>query len=294
MRVFIILLDAVRRDRMGCYSHYRENTPCLDKFVDNAVQFLRARSVYGSTGPSVTALMSSRVHGMQYFACNVSAEHPTLPQQFSHSYAFLTNFVISAMTGWDVHFCDLVRCYGMTCFDVVDTVCEYNFPEDSLIYVHFSEAHFVYSAYGREHSFLEDACEDIQGPGSISTAHYDGAILAMDEAIRSVLRIVTESDMVIVTADHGELLGEYGIFGAHPDGCAYDELLDIPLIISSPGLEPGLYGEPVTLLDVAPTVLSLCGKPIPDSFEGRDLVPVLRENTLSIDLRESLRSLGYM
>lgn len=295
MRVFVILLDAVRRDRMSCYGYRRVTTPYLDQVVNSSVLFLRARSVFSSTGPSVTALMSSRMHDMQFYACNIPAEYETLPRQFSHSYAFLTNPVISVETGWKVHFRDLIECYKATCFDVVDIVCRYDFPEDSFVYIHLSEAHFVYNAYGRERSFLEDAHKDITASDvDIGTAHYDGAILAMDEAIDLILQKTEESDVVVVTSDHGELLGEYGVFGAHPDGSVYDELLNVPLIVSSSELNPGLYGESVTLLDVAPIVLTLCNKSIPDAFEGRNLVSALQANTLSIDLRESLRSLGYL
>jgi arylsulfatase len=84
-----------------------------------------------------------------------------------------------------------------------------------------------------------------------------------------------QHSVVIVTADHGECLGEHGVYG-HPR-LLYDTLLRVPLIITAPGLIPNeiqgtIVEHQVRLLDVAPTILSVAGADIPDEFEGRSLI----------------------
>jgi hypothetical protein len=56
----------------------------------------------------------------------------------------------------------------------------------------------------------------------------------------------------------------------------YEEEVRVPLILSGPGIVPAgkVVAEPVMLLDVAPTVLALCGVPAPGHYVGRDLAPL--------------------
>ena len=76
--------------------------------------------------------------------------------------------------------------------------------------------------------------------------------------------------LVVVTADHGESLGEHGetTHGLF----AYNATLAVPLIVNGPGLAPGEVDEPVAHADLMPTILDLLGSPIPDSLDGRSLV----------------------
>ena len=93
---------------------------------------------------------------------------------------------------------------------------------------------------------------------------------------------VLENALVCVTADHGEAFGEHG---HHEHG--YDlhrEAVRVPWILSGPPLEARLseagqrpplrFGAPVSLVDLAPTVLELLGLPDP-GFEGRALLPAV-------------------
>ncbi|MBD3367221.1 MAG: sulfatase-like hydrolase/transferase, partial [Candidatus Eisenbacteria bacterium] len=64
--------------------------------------------------------------------------------------------------------------------------------------------------------------------------------------------------VLIVTSDHGELIGEYGFF-EHQFG-VYEELLAVPLAIRAPGhLERDVRDDPVMLSDLYATVLELAG-----------------------------------
>lgn len=110
-------------------------------------------------------------------------------------------------------------------------------------------------------------------------ALYDGEIRYTDEAIGRLLAGLEASGaaprtLVIVTADHGESLGEHGYFFEHGDFGSEPEI-HIPLLMRLPGvLPPGakvLASE--RSIDVAPTILDLAGLPPEPAFRGESLRP---------------------
>ena len=87
---------------------------------------------------------------------------------------------------------------------------------------------------------------------------------------------VLDDSIVIVLADHGEHLTEHQIYFTHR--LPYAECLQVPLLIRLPGARLGgtRIDEPVSLVDVLPTLLDLLGLDPAPGIEGRSLVPVLR------------------
>ena len=93
---------------------------------------------------------------------------------------------------------------------------------------------------------------------------YDGAIASIDQEIGRLLdelrrRGVLDDTIVIVTSDHGEQFGEHGLNG-HGNSL-YLPLLRVPLVIRYPPRVAGSIraDEPVTLRDLAATVIDLAG-----------------------------------
>ncbi len=81
--------------------------------------------------------------------------------------------------------------------------------------------------------------------------------------------------LIVVLSDHGEHLGEHGIWFTHQE--PYEETLHVPLLIKLPqGRHAGaVVDEPVSLLDVLPTVLAEVGLALPRPLPGRDLRPAM-------------------
>lgn len=90
-----------------------------------------------------------------------------------------------------------------------------------------------------------------------------------------------EGTIVIYTGDHGYMLGQHGRFEKH---CSYEEAIRSPLVIKAPGFTtPNTHSIAMTeLIDIVPTVLELCGRPIPESVQGRSLVPILQGRDASL------------
>ncbi len=109
-------------------------------------------------------------------------------------------------------------------------------------------------------------------------SQYDGALAYLDDQLRRVFddlraRGLWERSLVIVTSDHGEGFGDHATFG-HGHG-VYQDVVHGPLLVKPPGAPaPRRVAEPVSLVDVLPTVLAVAGLP---PAEGADGVSLLGE-----------------
>jgi len=106
--------------------------------------------------------------------------------------------------------------------------------------------------------------------------NYDGEIRYVDEAISKLLgllddRGLLDGSVIVLTADHGESLGEHNYFFEH-GWYAYDASLRIPLLIHAPGQTKGVVrNEYVSNLDLFPTLLGFAGIENRWGGLGRDL-----------------------
>ena len=110
-------------------------------------------------------------------------------------------------------------------------------------------------------------------------ALYDATVSETDAALEPLLARLRESGLlestiVVVVADHGEAFREHGTL-FHANGL-HNEVLHVPLLMRVPGLAPATIDAPVSLIDLAPTLLELTGAAPLDAVQGVSLVPLLR------------------
>jgi arylsulfatase A-like enzyme len=111
-------------------------------------------------------------------------------------------------------------------------------------------------------------------------ALYDAEVASTDAAIGRLLdglpRGVTDSTIVVVTADHGEEFEEHG--GMQHGRTLFDELLRVPLVIAGPGVPQKLQVDaPVSLVGLWPTIAALAGAGAPtDAVAHASFAPLLR------------------
>ena len=115
-------------------------------------------------------------------------------------------------------------------------------------------------------------------------AGYYGLINHVDDQLRRVLNNITgisaatgRDTVIIFTSDHGEMLGDHYRWRKI---LPYEPSSRIPLLMRAPerfGLQRrSVVDEPVCLEDIMPTVLDLAGVPVPETVEGRSLLPLMR------------------
>jgi arylsulfatase A-like enzyme len=81
-----------------------------------------------------------------------------------------------------------------------------------------------------------------------------------------------DSTTVILWSDHGYQLGEKLAFHKFTP---WERSLRVPVMIAGPDIETGTIDEPISLVDLAPTIMQLAGKIIPNQFSGQNLTPLL-------------------
>ncbi|WP_413717348.1 sulfatase-like hydrolase/transferase [Silicimonas sp. MF1-12-2] len=85
-----------------------------------------------------------------------------------------------------------------------------------------------------------------------------------------------DDTILVVTSDHGEMLGDHGIWGKDT---YHDAAFHVPLMIRVPGEVPGRITGMTESIDVSPTILELVGARVPDSMNGTSLLPAIKSGS---------------
>lgn len=121
--------------------------------------------------------------------------------------------------------------------------------------------------------------EGVPGAGRKELAAYYAAMTAVDEQVGRLLKTLDDSGraghtIVVFTSDHGDMLGSHG---QRLKRKPWEESIRVPGILRYPAkLKAGRITEALlTHVDLAPTLLSLCGLPVPKDMQGTDLSGVV-------------------
>ncbi len=169
-----------------------------------------------------------------------------------------------------------------------------------LVYIHYMDVHGPYSSPGKydamfDSHFLSLPIEPLNELDlerldyldlgftnrNLYRSRYDGQIAYFDMELKNLFdslgsRGILDRALLVLTADHGESLGEHGAWG-HGDTLFQTEV-HVPLIVSGlEGIELGTrVRETISLIDLAPTLCQVLGIAQPDDFEGVSLLDNLR------------------
>jgi choline-sulfatase len=288
LNVLLVTIDTLRADALGTYGHPRDAAPWIDRLAEAGVRFEHAYAHNVVTLPSHANILSGRhptEHGIRdnsgfRLPRQVETLATLLKARGYRTAAFVSAFPLDSQFG-------LAR--G---FDVY---------EDSFVNVDTNPAFLVQERRGEEtvalaRRWLEAGAEDpffcwvhvfephfpYEPPPSVAARFPDqpylGEVAATDAALAPLLEPLIEAGprgraVVVLTADHGEALGEHG---EKTHGLfAYEGTLRIPLILFAPRLfGPRVVVEPVRHIDLLPTVLDALGASLPDGLPGRSLLPL--------------------
>ncbi len=113
---------------------------------------------------------------------------------------------------------------------------------------------------------------------------YYASVAFMDAQVGKVMAALNKAGLddktiVIFTSDHGYHLGEHDFWAKVS---LRDESSGVPLIISVPGKKPAVCNSLTELLDLYPTISSLCGLDVPRRLQGKDISPMLDDPKLEV------------
>ena len=127
----------------------------------------------------------------------------------------------------------------------------------------------------------EEEWADIRKLYDAELAHMDAELGRLLSWLRETGRF--EDTTVVVCADHGELHGEHDLYGH--EFALYEQLVNVPLLVSHPDIEAERRDELVELLDLYHTILDAAG--VETSRAERETVPLDRTRSLlSVEYRE--------
>ncbi|HEX5043360.1 MAG TPA: sulfatase [Candidatus Polarisedimenticolaceae bacterium] len=306
--LLLVTLDTTRVDALGCYGGASARTPHLDALAAGGVRFAQAITPTPYTGPAHASLLTGLYpprHGLRDFLHQtMDGGVATLPDLLRvrgyRTAAFLSSYVLDRRfglaRGFDVYSCDFWRqvtgggdpriVLGTPEFErrgqaTVDEALAWLAragEKDAPIFtwVHLYDPHLPYAPEG-PFAPREEAADPI----AAARARYYGEVSYADAQVGRLLDWLREAKredhtIVVVTADHGELLGEHGrTLGTHSTHLV-DATVHVPLIVRVPGLPARVVPEQVRLVDVLPTLLDLLRMGLPAGLDGRSLVPLLQ------------------
>jgi hypothetical protein len=291
-RVVFVFIDTLRPDHLGLYGYGDAPTsPTLDRWADGGVVYEQARGVAPWTLPSARAALSGAQPEMWFEESSVAER---LAAAGFHTEAFVSNAFLSQPfdmhRGW-THFSytHLQPAAGLV--ESARGVLDAHADRDVALLVHFMEPHLPYEeswSYrwrfaGIRPSALESLTRhwlfelspddpDLPAIRDHVVDRYDANIRVVDDQLLGLLADAGPDATVVLFSDHGEEFWEHGSF--EHGHTFFDELIHVPLAIRSPGLPAGRrIAAPVSLLDIAPTVLELEGLPV-EARDGASLVPM--------------------
>jgi arylsulfatase A-like enzyme/Tfp pilus assembly protein PilF len=313
--VLLVTLDTTRSDYISCLGGTKAHTPHIDSAAERGVLFTRAFSTVPLTLPAHATIMTGlyppghgvRNNGSYRLGETIPTLAVTLARAGYSTGAVVGSVVLDSQFGLDAgfaHYDDAMpeaaaRRPGASSSErnaAEVTRAALSFLESDpgspfFLWVHYFDPHDPYTPPPPfDRAYASDP--------------YAGEIAYMDSHIGTLLERVGpgESDrptLIVIAGDHGEDLGDHGE-GSH-GVFLYESTMRIPLVMSLPGSLPegAIYGHPVSIADIFPTILGLLGiesaGPAP---QGRSLAGLLEadrgnERALYIETRYPLESMSW-
>ena len=303
--VILLVVDAMRPDRMSTYGFDRETTPNLSALADDGLIFTNFYVNGNWTRPTSTTILTGlppSMHRVEKQSDRLSLDIPTLAQSLEQggvvTGAVVGNGNAGSVYGLDrgfSYYADTVKHWrGLpSAQDVVDLGVPFikkNVDKSFFLMMFMVDPHDPYGAPGQyENFFVKDkSVRLVRSPhwerGKYTAAEiermkatYDGAVRYVDDTLGKLFKKLKDMGLydkstIIVTSDHGEAFGEHGVFmHAHH---LYDEIIRAPLIIKPAKIgKPGGYNHYLfDTTDLMPTILGhykiKSAKPLP----GNDIM----------------------
>lgn len=302
--VLLISIDTCRADHLGCYGYPLDTTPNIDAIASEGIVFEHAISPLPFTLPAHCTMLTGTTppyHGVfdnsDYKLSDGDVTLAELMQEQGYSTAgFVSSFIIDSRFGlgqgfdlYDDDFEEASNAMGInqqiggeTTHEVIEWLNAHK-DEKNFIFLHYYDPHFTYEPPEP----FASKFKNVPQPENITTKFsqmfldgYAGEIAYTDHCIGQVVDKLGElglydSTMIIITSDHGEMLGQHG--ETSHGYFIYQPAIRVPLIFKLPRLSKHKrITSTVGLVDIVPTVCSLLGIELTTPVQGKDLSPYFR------------------
>ena len=306
--VFLITIDTLRADHLGCYGYKDVDTPTIDSVATDGVRFSEAFTHSPITNTSHTSILTGllpSVHGVTDFAVPLAPSHVTwaelLKKQGYQTAAFIGAVILDSNQlapgldrGFDFYDNFPAKTESKDRFGRVERRAQAVVTDaEAWLAQHPTGPRFMWV-------HLFDPHDPYEPPPPFSEKYaknlYDGEIAYADSQLGHFIATLKKSgayekSVLIIVGDHGEGLGEHG---EDTHGLfLYDSTLHVPLIVKLPAAahHGAVVDKLVRTTDILPTVLSLTNTPAPPELNGASLMPLI--NSENDSARELLGETDY-
>lgn len=305
--VLLISIDTLRADRLSCYGYERPTSPAIDRLAARGLLFENNIAQSPWTLPSHAAMLTGQLPhriGMVDDRRTLPADAATLASILDENRfitgAFVNSHYLQRKHGFDRGFLTFEYVAGVDenkgqeitrkAIEWLDRYGEKSF----FLFVHYYDVH---SSYNPEAEYARQFAGPYDGPADGTTIQllraregeielsaddiafvsdlYDAEIRQLDTAIGELLAHLKsagldQKTLVVLTADHGEEFLEHG--GLLHGRTFYNELINVPLVMSGPGVPSNRRVAGVSMLaDIVPTLLGRLEIAHGGPFDGEDL-----------------------
>lgn len=291
--VVLLTIDAVRADLLADLARAQQ-LPTLSRLAREGVSFSQARAPGSQTAVTLTATFAGKhtselawaPHGQGDYRHLYAADDatPRWPQWLTArgidtfkvvSLAFLANEFGVAPGFAEERVVTRGKAHALGA-RVIEPILERlaaaaSSPRPCFVYAHLTEPHEPYDR------------------GALKTGpafeRYFSEVIAADALLgRIVERLagpqLASRALLVVTSDHGEAFGEHGTH--EHSKTLYDELLRVPLVFWGKSIVARTLVQPVSLIDLGPTLLDVFGIETPDDLAGESLLPLLEGRDVTL------------
>ena len=332
--VILLDIDTLRADRLGIYGHHRDTSPAIDRWAEEcAIVYEDVVSPSNWTLPATVSMLTGLAvlqHGVVDRRQAIPASLTTLASRLRdagyETLARTDGGFLDPTFGFAAGFDRFVAYrrsasehqeFGWT--EELEWLRERGSERPVFL---FLQTYQVHAFYPRDRRFL-DPDDGYRSPWEerpmnqlrfrevlesgdplpneddwrYVNASYDAGVRNMDDVVGAFLRGLDEvlgdaPRMVILTSDHGDEINDHGGFGHGHN--LYRELLFVPLIVQYPDGRLGRRDEPVSTLDIVPTVLDCLGLEVPSGLAGQSLLrPVARDRVRVAEHADRARALVH-
>jgi uncharacterized sulfatase len=285
---------------LGCYGHPIVKSPHIDRLAERGVRFDRAYTNVPVCNPSRVSFLSGRRPKEK----NTETEAVYLPNYFS-SHGYHTVEVGKVRHSYGPSHEKAVFDEYLKGSAEAAAFLDRKHDGPFLLAVGLTHTHPGFATkpqftklYAAERMVLPaepsdirervpaDAFRGVDIPAMTADEHrahlarYYASISTLDDEVGAVMAALDKGDLwkntvVVLSSDHGRMLGEHG--GIFDKRCLFEQSVRIPLIVAAPGNAGKTSPRLVENVDIYPTLVALCGLPVPAGLQGLSLVPLLKD-----------------
>jgi hypothetical protein len=284
--VVLISIDTLRADHLSMYGYPTETMPFLASMAKKGIVFDRVIVPMPSTTPSHGSMLTGQYpsrHGSTALSVPIHLEAETIAEALAQNGYYTAGAVAVSAIGragnFDQGFADFSGPEGalrngdavnLDLFKFVARWRKTNARKPLFLFAHYFDCHSPYGWWRGEQT----------NPATLPIRE---RIARYDESIRHVDRLIAdlhahlgslgllENTIFIVTADHGEQIGDRGLAAGHAD--IYRETVDVPLIVFGSAIPTARVAETVSTLDITPSIAAAAGVKLRGPVDGRDILP---------------------